>query len=300
MKVRHALSFRYAILIASVAHEVRNRSTKQFQAVEKLTAQHRWCLTGTPIQNTLEDLGALISFLKVPILDKPQAFRTYIIAPTFSRSRTRYQNLQKLLQSICLRRTKDIVGLPETVPEQRLLRLSDGERREYDGLFRRFKEFVQMAVSGRRSKVSATVLHSIHELRLFCNNGPRRATREALDSDDELLSILQQHDASVCARCGGPIYSIDQNSGDANVGIFIAACKHLVCHSCLPHCYASKHKCMLCAEGHVPMRPSEESCLPLSRGDRYEDLSEQPTEEEFPSKLIALLGDLQKDQGNKW
>lgn len=300
MKVRPASFLASAMLIASIAHEVRNRSTKQFQAVEKLTAQHRWCLTGTPIQNTLEDLGALISFLKVPILDKPQAFRTYIITPAVSRSRTRYQNLQTLLQTICLRRTKDIVGLPETVPEQRLLLLSDRERREYDGLFRRFKEFVQMAVSGRRLNLSATVLHSIHELRLYCNNGPRRATKEATDSDDEMLSILQQHDANICAKCGDPIYLIGQTaSGDANVGIFIAACKHLLCHSCLPYNYASKQKCMLCAGGHEPMRPWDESCLPLNHEHRYDELPEQPIEE-FPSKLIALLGDLQRDRGNKW
>jgi SNF2 family DNA or RNA helicase len=53
-----------------MAHEIRNCSTKQFQAVHGLTAQHRWCLTGTPIQNSLEDLEALISFLRVPIPKK--------------------------------------------------------------------------------------------------------------------------------------------------------------------------------------------------------------------------------------
>jgi SWI/SNF-related matrix-associated actin-dependent regulator of chromatin subfamily A3 len=156
-----------------------------------------------------------------------------------------------------------------------------------------------MAVSGRRSKVSTTVLHSIHELRLFCNNGKRKAVKESPESDDELLSMLQQHDANVCAQCNGPIFSIDQTGGDANVGLFIAKCKHLVCHSCHPQCYKSKRGCMLCAGGHVPKRPSDDSELALNRGDKFIPLVEHSAEE-YPSKLLALLKDLQMDTGSKW
>ncbi|PQE26465.1 hypothetical protein CJF30_00001209 [Rutstroemia sp. NJR-2017a BBW] len=257
----------YFRIVLDEAHEIRNRSTKQFQAVDRLTAQHRWCLTGTPIQNSLEDLGALISFLKVPILDKPQTFRTYIIAPTTSKTKLRYQNLQTLLQAICLRRTKDIIGLPNAVPENRLVRLSDSERFEYNELFQRFKEYVQMAVSGHRSKVSATVLHSIHELRLFCNNGLRKADTEILESDDELFSLIQSHEMNLCAHCAVCIFSIDEASG----GIFIANC------------------CLLCRKGHAPVRPSDDRST----------YSQQPVTE-FPSKLLALQRDLQNDMGSKW
>jgi len=98
-----------------------------------------------------------MSFLRVPILDKAPTFRRYIIAPTTSNSRNRYRNLQTLLQTVCLRRTKEVLGLPEVVPEERLIRLSDRERREYDKLFGRSGSLVQMAASGHRSKISATV-----------------------------------------------------------------------------------------------------------------------------------------------
>ncbi|OQD67879.1 hypothetical protein PENPOL_c003G05250 [Penicillium polonicum] len=68
------------------AHYIRNRATKQFQAVVNLSAQHRWCLTGTPIQNSIEDLGALVAFLRVPILDRVASFRKFISTPTSSES----------------------------------------------------------------------------------------------------------------------------------------------------------------------------------------------------------------------
>ncbi|KAM3069738.1 hypothetical protein ACMFMG_010447 [Clarireedia jacksonii] len=281
----------YFRIVLDEAHEIRNRSTKQFQAVDRLTAQHRWCLTGTPIQNNLEDLGALISFLKVPILDKPQTFRTYIIVPTTSKTKLRYQNLQTLLQAVCLRRTKDIIGLPNAVPENRLVRLSDRERFEYNELFQRFGEYVQIAVSGYRSRVSATVLHSIHELRLFCNNGLRKAATGILESDDELFTLLQSRDMNLCAHCAVCIFSIDEASG----GIFMANCKHLVCHGCHPQCYTPRKGCLLCYKGHAPVRPSEDSMLALPPESTY---SQQPVTE-FPSKLLALQRDLQSDMGSK-
>jgi SWI/SNF-related matrix-associated actin-dependent regulator of chromatin subfamily A3 len=172
------------------------------------------------------------------------------------------------------------------------VRLSDRERFEYNELFQRFKEYVQMAVSGHRSRVSATVLHSIHELRLFCNNGLRKAGTGILESDDELFSLLQLHDMNLCAHCAVCIFSIDEVSG----GIFIANCKHLVCHGCYPHCYTLKKACLLCRKGHAPVRPSDDSMLALPPGSAY---SQQPVTE-FPSKLLALRRDLQSDMGIKW
>jgi SWI/SNF-related matrix-associated actin-dependent regulator of chromatin subfamily A3 len=240
----------------------------------------------------------LISFLRVPILDKTPAFRRYIIAPTTSNSGSRYRNLQTLLQTVCLRRTREISGLPDVVPEEKLLPLSDRERREYDELFGRSGNLVQMAVSGQRSKVSATVLHCIHELRLFCNNGQRRTGREHVETDDELLSDLQQHSLNNCANCSGPIFSIDQTGGSYG-GTFISSCKHLVCHSCLPQCCKRKGDCVLCSRGDVPRRPSYDSIPALYCAGGNGDLLER-LPEEYPSKLLALLKDLQAEPTSKW
>ena len=38
--------------------------TNQAQTAKALLADIRWCLTGTPIQNKLEDLQSLFSFLR--------------------------------------------------------------------------------------------------------------------------------------------------------------------------------------------------------------------------------------------
>ncbi|XDG06032.1 hypothetical protein ABKA04_005647 [Annulohypoxylon sp. FPYF3050] len=66
-------------IVLDEAHEIRNRTTKQFQAIASISASHRWCLTGTPIQNSLDDLGALVSFLKNPRLTAAFLFLLAVI-----------------------------------------------------------------------------------------------------------------------------------------------------------------------------------------------------------------------------
>src|SRR2546421_4056904 len=112
--ISHLRSF-IAIQIMTwfVAHYIRHQSTKQFRAVSTISAKYRWCLTGTPIQNSLEDLGALIKFLQVPLLDTTPAFRYYIVSPIESGHPTGFLGFRLLLKSLCLRRTNDVLGFPQ-------------------------------------------------------------------------------------------------------------------------------------------------------------------------------------------
>ena len=51
-------------VILDEAHYIKNRQTKVANACFNLTTNYRWCLTGTPIQNRLEDIFSLFIFLK--------------------------------------------------------------------------------------------------------------------------------------------------------------------------------------------------------------------------------------------
>jgi SWI/SNF-related matrix-associated actin-dependent regulator of chromatin subfamily A3 len=260
-----------------------------FHAIQQLPAQRRWCITGTPIQNRLEDLGSLVAFLRIQQMEQASTFRKYIIVPTSPERGSQFMNLQILLKTICLRRTRDILGLPEPIAHLRPLTFSPQERQQYDELYEYYRQRVQMAVSGVL-KVNSTTLQSIHELRLFCNNGPRRTRGE---SDDEALSYLTQLEQNQCAKCSLPIYYIDQ-VGDKNSGVFITPCKHLVCHSCLPQTLDKKRVCMLCASRKD--RPDLANHIrPVTT-----DSVEEGTPFQYPSKLLALVRDIQMEPRNKW
>ncbi|RII16551.1 hypothetical protein CUC08_Gglean002989 [Alternaria sp. MG1] len=229
-----------------------------FKAIQDLPAHRRWCLTGTPIQNRLEDLGSLVAFLRLTELARISTFRTYVIAPTLT---DRFTNLQTVLRTICLRRTREILGLPRPITLPRLIKFSDEERRQYTDLYEHYKRQVQMAVSGN-GKFASTTLQSIHKLRIFCNNGPRGTQDELIESDDEMLSYLVQLGENVCAKCTNGVLSIDKVEGRDRAG-----------HS--PPDFATH------IETQRPSSGMSEASLP------------------YPSKLLALLDDIKGAPRNK-
>lgn len=283
-------------LNSSPAHEIRNTATKQFHAVFDLAARHRWCLTGTPIQNSVDDLGALISFLRVPLLEKPSTFRRYMLSQARQSTRNSFKNLRLLLNSICLRRTKDVAGMSDPVLQTRVLSLTSTERRDYVELLDQLRRHVDMDVSGHTTGgSSARMLQGILKLRLFCNNGfmGRGASRMPFDAD-EVLSCLQQRGQAWCVLCSRTIYSIS-NVPDTDGGCPLEPCSHLACRDCIVG-FSSKKQCPRCAEGDSGS--SIQGILDSMREFEVQDVSATgiagpPKGPLYPSKLCAFVEDIQ-------
>lgn len=288
-----------------IAHDIRNRSTKQFQGVASISALHRWCLTGTPIQNSLEDLGALISFLRVPILEKAPTFRKLITNPINSVSRSRFQNLQILLRTVCLRRTRQLLDLPEPVPKLRRLPLTQSEQYDYQELLLQGRTEIDMAVSRRgKSNINSAFLESLLKLRLFCNNGRVNAIMQSgptgLPTDpDEALIYLQQHEQNVCAYCSGTIFFINEDAVNDG-GIFIPGCSHLLCHNCVPYHRAEKQSCPACATQNGSTSstalPSIDMHIEALQSHANNNMGHAVP---YPSKLLALLSDIRQNSTHK-
>jgi SNF2 family DNA or RNA helicase len=52
-------------VVLDEASHIRNHRINRARACLKLVSQLRWCLTGTPIENTIQDLFSLIAFLRI-------------------------------------------------------------------------------------------------------------------------------------------------------------------------------------------------------------------------------------------
>ncbi|KAK8130902.1 snf2 family domain-containing protein [Apiospora sp. TS-2023a] len=286
------------VIAPSSSHDIRNRNTRQFQVAAGLAAQYRWCLTGTPIQNSLEDLGALIAFLRVPLLENPLTFQRFIVNQSKQGAKYRFQNLRTLLESVCLRRTKEIIGLADPVQETRVLTFTTAERDQYNELLRKYEALIDMGVSGHSKKRTSTAkVQSFLKLRLFCNIGLEAASvlSHGLDPD-EVLTYLQQIDEAVCVYCDSTIFTINDVPG-TDGGHILAGCSHLACRDCHVHRHTKDANCPKCVEN------KGQSALEFADRDEAQatEMRKRPfiPNERYPTKLLAFVGDIEQQRSHK-
>ena len=75
-----------------------------------LNSQYRWCMTGTPYQNTVDDVYSLVKFLRIPPFDEHSYWKDRITNPAKNgRMPLALSRLRTLLRAVMIRRTKDIL-----------------------------------------------------------------------------------------------------------------------------------------------------------------------------------------------
>ncbi|XP_027363247.1 helicase-like transcription factor CHR28 isoform X2 [Abrus precatorius] len=93
-------------VILDEAQTIKNHRTQVARACCSLRAKRRWCLSGTPIQNTIDDLYSYFRFLKYDPYAVYKSFYNTIKVPISRNSTQGYKKLQAVLRAIMLRRTK--------------------------------------------------------------------------------------------------------------------------------------------------------------------------------------------------
>ncbi|KAF7595077.1 hypothetical protein BBP40_007280 [Aspergillus hancockii] len=99
-------------IILDEAHTIKNRNAKATQSACALDAEYRWCLTGTPMQNNLDELQSLIKFLRIKPYNDLAAWKEQITKPLNNgRGALAIERLQVVLKAFMKRRTKDVLKL---------------------------------------------------------------------------------------------------------------------------------------------------------------------------------------------
>ncbi|RDW70894.1 uncharacterized protein DSM5745_08405 [Aspergillus mulundensis] len=280
-------------VVLDEAHNIRDSSTAQFRAVASLPAQLRWCLTGTPIQNSLQDLGSLVRFLRISQLDSNPYFRQHITTPVEKGQAVGLTNLKILLRSICLRRTKELLKLPE--PERTIheVKLSLVETSEYSRIIEQVNLTVETAVSeGRPADARRAVFKMILKLRLLCTLGTFYRAWEAYGEDatsqEERFALLQQSDEAKCAVCSCDILSIDDPTHQ-DYGVF-TQCHHLLCLDCFGQCNENQTAPI---NKIFTKRPKKQQCPICGKSGKREKTNNQDRFKPTASN-IANLGQSEK------
>ncbi len=125
------------VVVLDEAQRIKNWSTKTTQAIKRLRSRYAFVLTGTPIENRLDELYSLMDFLNPSLLGPLFRFnREYYELDDRGRPQG-YRNLEKLHERIkpfMLRRRKAEVEteLPERSDRNFFVPLSGEQQTEYD------------------------------------------------------------------------------------------------------------------------------------------------------------------------
>ncbi|KAK4170995.1 putative ATP-dependent helicase [Triangularia setosa] len=212
-------------VILDEAHSIKNRNAKATKACCGLRAEYRWCLTGTPMQNNLDELQSLVHFLRVPPYDELSEWRKDIDGPMKQgKGHVAIKRLHNLLRCFMKRRTKEILkeegalvaggkkaldamkakmeedeengGEKKEMPkpafkitERKVVtvetKFSEAEKEFYDALEARADKSLEKMMKGRIDYANALVL--LLRLRQACNHP--RLTDTKLEKDQEALAV---------------------------------------------------------------------------------------------------------------
>ncbi|KAK8037899.1 SNF2 family domain-containing protein [Apiospora phragmitis] len=112
-------------VILDEAHTIKNRNAKSTKACYELRSVYRWCLSGTPMQNNLDELQSLVKFLRIKPYDDLREWKEHIEQPMKNgKGEVAIRRLHSILRCFMKRRTKDILKLPGA--------LDTGEKKEGD------------------------------------------------------------------------------------------------------------------------------------------------------------------------
>jgi len=126
------------VIVLDEAQRIKNWSTKTTQAIKRLRSRYAFILTGTPIENRIDELYSLMGFLNPSLLGPLFRFNREYYALDDRGRPAGYRNLDKLherIQPHMLRRRKADVEteLPERTDRNHFVKLSDEQQGEYDG-----------------------------------------------------------------------------------------------------------------------------------------------------------------------
>jgi SNF2 family DNA or RNA helicase len=171
------------------AHNVRNTSGKRFKSVQRIKRDLTWCVTGTELQNRVDDVAAYVMMLGVPAVPDLPSFMDLVL----DGQKICFPELAKLYGSLAIRRVKEDpkVGLLELLPPLELTtceyELTPTEMATYQSILEPTLKLVPLGANEMSAKAKRSLFAEITRLRQVCCNSmlafePKECTKRPVHS----------------------------------------------------------------------------------------------------------------------
>ncbi|XAR66424.1 DNA helicase [Bertholletia excelsa] len=309
-------------VVLDEAQSIKNHRTQVARACWGLRAKRRWCLSGTPIQNAVDDLYSYFRFLKYDPYAVYKSFCSTIKVPINRNPTNGYRKLQAVLKAIMLRRTKGtlldgepIITLPPKSVELRKVDFTKEERDFYCRLEADSRaQFAKYAAAGTVKQNYVNILLMLLRLRQACDHP---LLVRGYDSSSVWRSTVEMAkklpwEKQVCLlNCLEASLAICSICNDPPEDAVVTTCGHVFCNQCIcEHLTSDDHQCptinckaqlslssvfsraaLKCSLSDLPGQDSASDCSASEVSDKLES---GPWSDSFDSsKIKAALAVLQ-------
>jgi SNF2 family DNA or RNA helicase len=162
----------FHLVILDEAQAIKNPRSLAARTVRQLSARHRLCLSGTPVENNLEELWSLFDFLMPGFLGDAERFRAFFRIPIErSGNQARLEALRDAVSPFILRRMKESVAkdLPPKTEIIRPVELPDDQRQLYESIRVAAHGDVRRAIREKGVQgATVAILDALMKLRQVC------------------------------------------------------------------------------------------------------------------------------------
>lgn len=166
-------TFDFHACIYDEGHMLKNRDTERYKALRRIRAKFRVILTGTPLQNNLQELVSVLAFIMPDLFDDCEEDLNLIFshkAKTTDEdhaallSKKRIQRAKTMLTPFILRRTKDQVmkDLPSKIKRVEHCEMTPAQAAMYNGYRQKHIDVLRARKEGR-SDDGEKVPHLMHQ-----------------------------------------------------------------------------------------------------------------------------------------
>ncbi|KAL7942167.1 SNF2 family N-terminal domain-containing protein [Trichoderma barbatum] len=302
-------STKWRRIILDEAHFIRNSGSRMARAICSMNSVSRWAVTGTPIQNRLGDLTALLKFLQVYPYSDEHKFNTDISHLwKIGRIDEAVKRLKRLAGCILLRRPKNVIKLPSRHDFQLFVELAPEERKLYQAFKMHTLSHITRALSAG-GKLSgphsyANMLQRIEAMRMICNLGVYYQVRYDLETYNEqtshswtesaqqMFDTRREISSIQCRLCFCLADSTENAFDEAGLPAMsmFSQCLEFVCSTCVS---THSHSVVLKSCSHETLCPFATISTDIFETDEMPNLTINHLASGLPTKISMLIKDLQ-------
>ena len=164
---------RWRRIVVDEAQHVKNVRTAAAKALRAIPARHRLALTGTPVENRLEDLRAVIDLVNPGLLGSASTFRARFAEPIErDRDPDALRRLNRATRPFILRREKTDPSIISDLPEKTEITVRANLTVEQAALYRAIIDDLMVALRDKQQRAMRrrTVLAALTRLKQVCNH----------------------------------------------------------------------------------------------------------------------------------